>query len=252
MPPIRAAEFLEGAAAFAGVFQLLRLGLNRRQAALFAFVFFNGAGLLLLSSLPVASVLYFWSFIAYTTINWVLGFFAVREMFSLSMGAWPGIRTAARWALYATTALAAAISAAIGVSSWGAGPNGRSNLFYVEVADRSFLLTLAVIVAGLGFFLSRYPLHLPRNTYVSCGFFSCILLSQAAGDLIDSLSPLLYSNDIDIVCLLVCAVFYSGWALLLRPEAVAAGRVSFEKPDENELLGELEAMNRLLGRVGRR
>jgi hypothetical protein len=253
MPPIDAAEFLQGIAALAAAFRLLSLGLARRQTALFSFVLLNAANLLVLVSIPSDSPLYFWLFIGFTVVNWVAAFLAVRGMFGLSMGDYPGIRTAARWALYATTSLAALLALGIGASAWGAGRNGRSNLFYIEVADRSFLLTLAVIVVGLIFFLSRYPLHLLRNTYVSCAIFSGILLSQAAADLVDSLSPHLYSHGTDIAASLVCAAFYVAWAFLLRPEeAVAAARISFEAPDESALLGELEAMNRLLGRVGRR
>jgi len=253
MPPITVAELLQGVAALAAAVRLLSLGLARRQTALLSFVVFNCVTLLLFVSLRSSSPLYFWVFIAYTVLNWAAGFWAVREMFGLSMGAYPGIRTAARWALCATMALAGLLSAAVTVSSWGSGRNGRSNLFYIEVADRSFLFSLAVIVAGLIFFLSRYPLHLLRNTYVSCGFFSAILLCQAAADLFDSVSAHLYSYESDLAISLVCGVLYVGWtALLRREEAPANGRITFEKPDERELLGELEAMNRLLGRVGRR
>lgn len=253
MPPVKTAEFVEGVAALTAALRLLSLGLGRGQAALVSYLLFNAAAPLVLISLSTSSPVYFWSFIAYAIMNWIVGFRAVREMFTLSMSDYPGIRTAARWALWAITGLAALACIALTASSWGAGRNGRSNLFYVEVADRSFLFTMAAVAAGLVFFLSRYPLHLLRNTYVSCGFFSAVLLCEAAADLVDSVSSHLFSNDVDVAAALLCGVFYAGWALLLKPEtAVASGRISFEKPDENHLLGELEAMNRLLGRVGRR
>jgi hypothetical protein len=253
MPPIDVAEFLQGAAALAAAVRLLSLGLARHQAALFSFVLFNAVSQLFLFSLPVASALYFWSFVGYTVLNWVAGFLAVREMFALSMGAYPGIRTAARWALYAATTLSALLSLAITVSSWGAGRHGRSNLFYVEVADRSFVLTLSAIAGGLIFFLSRYPLDLLRNSYVSCGFFSAILLCQAFLDLVDSVRTHLFFHDFDTGVTLTCALLYTAWAACLRSEpALAPRRIGFEKPNESELLGELEAVNRLLGRMGRR
>ena len=251
------AEFLQSAAATFAVVRLVRLGLARKQPATCAFVIFNAVAPLLLVSLSFSSPLYFWMFIGYTALNWAASFAAVREMFALSMASYPGIRTAARWALYVLVAFSVLLSVGITGWNWGTGRDPSSNLFFVQVADRSILLTLAAIVAGLLLFLSRYPLHLPRNTYTSCIFFSGVLLCQAAVDLIDSFREYLFSYQADIAGAMIYAALYAGWAWRLKPETVPevaaeSRQISFEKPDEAELLRQLEAMNRLLIRVGRR
>jgi hypothetical protein len=251
MSSLSVAEFVQAAAAAAAAFRLLSAKLGRQQKALLLFISFNAVAQLSLAPLPVRSALYFWSFISYTVLNWAAGFLAVREMFSLSMGGYPGIRTAARWTLYVSISLALLLSLAITYSAWGPGRNGRSRLFYIQVADRSVLVTLIVIIGGLILFLSRYPLHLPRNTYVSFSFFSCILLCQALPDLIDSFGSQLFYFPVDIAGLWICAVLYCGWAYLLGPETSPV-RVSVRKVDETGLLRELEAMNAMLVRVGRR
>lgn len=76
-------------------------------------------------------------------------------------------------------------------------------------------------------------------------------------DLIDSFREYLFSYQADIAGAMIYAALYAGWAWRLKPETVPevaaeSRQISFEKPDEAELLRQLEAMNRLLIRVGRR
>jgi hypothetical protein len=250
MPAIYLAEFLQGAAAAVAAYRLLSAGLARTQWALFSFLVLNAAALAVLGSLPVASHPYFWIFIGYTALNWLVSCLAVREMFALSMGGYPGIRSAARWSLYLSVTVAVSLSFLM--AALAPTRNGRTNFFYIQLADRSIAFSLAVVVAGLLLFLSRYPLHLSRNTYVSCSFFSAILLCQAAVDLIDSLRTLLFSRYADTAEVLICGLAFLGWAAMVRPERESlSGRITFVRPDETELLRQLEAMNRLLTRVGR-
>jgi len=253
MPTLNEAELFQSAAAMVAAVRLLTLGLARRQNSLVSFLFVTALALLVLSFLAPASQEYFRVFLVSTVLFWLVSFQSVKEMFALSMIEYPGIRTAARWTLYVSLGTSFLVSAALTLSHWQRGPHGAVNLYYIQVADRVIVLTLAVIVAGLLFFLSRYPLHLSRNTYVSCGFFSAVFLCQAAADLIDTFDTRLYSTFFDTCEALLCGVLFVGWAVLLRSETAApACRVTFDAPRETDLLRQLDAMNRLLSRVGRR
>jgi hypothetical protein len=205
-----------------------------------------------LGSFPLKSSTYFWLYLASLGVNWVIDIFVVREMFALALGEYPGIRTAGRWAMYGATAVSVTASLAITTFFWNGGARGRSNLFYVEVVNRSVVFTLAVVVASILIFLSRYPLHLHRNTYISTSFFGAVLLSEAALMLVDSLSPHLYSDLVDRTQVSFVAACLVGWAVMLRPQTAGApARVSFETPAEQQLLRQLESFNSLLSRSGR-
>jgi hypothetical protein len=251
MPALSLAEFLQGAAAAAAALRLMAVGLVKAQSALLTFLVFNALGLSFLATLPLESHLYFWSFIAYSAIDWAVSLWAVREMFGLSLSQYPGIRTLARLTLYGAVCAGAVVSAtAVALQP---GRNGRTYFYYVQIADRSVVFSLAVVVLALIAFLSRYPLHLSRNTYISCSCFSAVLLCQAGGNLIDSFKTLLFSDSADMAEVLLCTAGFGVWAFLLRPaEEVSGARIGFDRPDENELLRQLDSMNRLLTRVGRR
>ena len=247
------AEYLEAVAAGVAAARLIRLHLARRQPALLAFLLSTAVVFLALASFPQASVVYFWLYVAAVPINWVVSVYVVREMCALVLDDYPGIRTAARWVMYVATGVAILSSLAMSVAFWNGGRHGESGLFYIEIVNRSVVFTLAVIVASILVFLSRYPLGLHRNTYVSTSFFSAVFLSEAAEMLVDSLSPHLHSAWVDETQLLFAAVCFAGWALMLRPETAGAPAiVSYENPADQELLQQLESFNALLARVGRR
>jgi len=155
--------------------------------------------------------------------------------------------------MYGAVSISALIAILATVFSGDGGLRGRSNLYYVMIADRSIVFTLAVVVAAIVLFLSRYPLHLQRNTYVSCGFFSAVFLSMAATLAIDAYAPHLFFRNVDIIQLLFSAGCFAGWAVMLRPSpAGEVMRVSFAAPHEHELLKQLDSLNNLLARSGRR
>jgi hypothetical protein len=253
MSPDSLADLLEATAACLAAARLFCLGLTKRQPALLTFLVEAALASFALSSLSTDSPAYFWVFISYVVVNWIVSVYVVREMFALALDGYPGIRTAGRWAMYGATGLSVAVCVAITKVFWNGGPRGESNLFYVQVVNRSVVFTLAVIVAAILVFLARYPLHLHRNTYVSTSFFSAVFLSEAAVMLVDNLSPHLYSHVVDRIQIVFVAACFLGWALMLRPQtAAASARVKFENSAEKELLQQLESFNSLLARAGRR
>ena len=100
--------------------------------------------------------------------------------------------------MYAGILLSVASSAAIAGIFWRGGAGKRDSfLFYLEVVQRSVVFSLALVIVTILFVLSRYPLHLGRNTYFSSLFFSLLFLSDAVRLLIDSLSLGLYNLYVD-------------------------------------------------------
>ena len=247
------ADLLQAAAASVTAGRLFSLGLAKRQSALFVYLVEIAVVAFALGNLPAASAAYFWLYIAYVAVNWVVSIYVVREMFALALDGYPGIRTAGRWSMYGATAISVTASLAITTMFWNGGAHGRSNLFYVQVVNRSVVFTLAVIVAAILVFLARYPLNLHRNTYVSTSFFSAVFLSEAAVMLVDSLNQHLYSAQVDRMQTIFVAACFIGWAVMLRPQTVMApARVRVENAAEKELLQQLESFNSLLARAGRR
>ncbi len=110
-----------------------------------------------------------------------------------------------------------------------------------------------VVIATILFFLSKYPLHLGRNTYVSSAFFSVLFLSDAARLLIDSLAPSLYVHSVDRTEGVIISLCLAGWVALLQPETarslVPAGVPSLH---EGQLLQQLDSLNQLMSRAARR
>jgi hypothetical protein len=247
------AEYLEAIAASVAAARLLRLSLAKKQPALLTFLLSTAVFYVALASFPQASAAYFWVYLVSLVLSWVVSIYVVREMFELALVDYPGIRTAGRWTMYGATGISVIVSLAVSVLFGKGGYRGHSGLFYLESVNRSVLFTLAAIVVSILVVLSRYPLHLHRNTYVSTSFFSAVFLSEAAEMMVDSLSPHLNLVWVDCTQILFASVCLVGWALMLRSETAAApARVSFENPTDQELLQQLESFNTLLARVGRR
>ncbi|MES1260537.1 MAG: hypothetical protein ABUS49_02285 [Acidobacteriota bacterium] len=209
-------------------------------------------GDIVLSSSAPNSPNYFWSYLIFQTAVLLTEVAVVRELFSLTMSEYPGIRTAARWMMYGALSVSAVSSFVLTTAFWGGGANGRSGLFYVLVLNRSIQFSLAVVVISFLVFLSHYPLHLHRNLYVSANFFGALFLMEAADSLVATLSPHLYSNLVDTTVVLLTSVLLAGWAGMLRASEAVAVAPAFDAPGERQLLLQLESLNNTLSRAGRR
>jgi hypothetical protein len=202
---------------------------------------------------PQHSFLYFWIYVASVPLEGIFGLMAVRELFSLLFARYPGIRTIGRWATYSGVALSMAASLVLTKVAWAGGARGRSGLFYIEVAQRSVVFSLAVVIATILYFLSRYPLHLGRNTNVSSAFFSVLFLAESVQLLIDSLQQALYNPWVDRLAGVFAALCLSTWALLLQPDVVPeSARFHVSTPHEDQLLQQLDSLNELMTRAARR
>jgi hypothetical protein len=253
-----ATELLQATAAAVTAGRLAYLGLGRRFPGVIAYLAFLAISDLAFGVLDQSSHLYFFVYVASTALESICNIFAVRELLTVTFASYPGIRTVGRWAMYLGIGVAAIVSVLITKYLWA---TGRATVlpklvvFYNEVAARSISLTLAVVVVTVIFVLSKYPLHLPRNIYISFAFFSALFLSDAARLFIDGLAPALSNNYADWSEAILSALLLASWAALLRAEepsgAAQAVRIAFSTPEEEHLLQQLKSLNNLMSRAGR-
>lgn len=245
---------MQAAAAAAAAARLIHLKFARRFPALVSWLVFLAGIDLCFGLLDRASPGYFWAYIVLETLKCALSIIAVRELFALTFSHYPGIRTGGRLAMYAGLVLALSISVPLTHFFWDGGPNGRSaDLFFFEVSQRSVVFTLALVIATILVFLSKYPLHLSENAQLSAVFFSILFLSEAVRLFIDSTAPKL-SNPLtdwpEALFVFACLV---SWAALLKPESARApARVTFSPPQDEHLLQQLDALNNLLTRASKK
>jgi hypothetical protein len=246
---------LAAAAASTGV-RLIYLSLAKRFPALLAYLVLLAVINFDFGLQNPTSALYFWSYLVLEPLKCVFSIFAVRELFALTFIHYPGIRTVGRWVMYAGVALALGISLLLTGFFWSGAAGGRahSHLFYLEVSQRSVVFTLAFVIVAILLFLSGYPLRLSRNTLVSGGFFSVLFLSEACQLLVDSLAPALHIHSVDWAGAVFVSASLIGWAALLTPEPQRApAQIRFSRPpEEDHLLQQLTALNRLMTRAARR
>lgn len=236
------------AAAFAAA-RLLHFRLRCRYPVLFSYLIVSTILYIVLSVLPVKSHAYYWAYIVAQPVTWCAAALAVREMFALIFKNYPGLQTAGRWALYGALALSVAVSVVLARTFHASDDPSAPQLIYILHLDRSIGLTLTVTIVILMLFLSRYPLHLDRNTYVASGFFSAMFLAVGAVKLIDSISKDLYFVYADYAEVAFATLCFVGWGLMLRPaEQPAPARSVVNKPREAELLQQLESLNQILSR----
>jgi hypothetical protein len=185
-------------------------------------------------------------------VEWFAGTWCVVHLLDKVFENYPGIRTLGRWATWGATTIAVATTLTVARVFWSGAIGGKPTLFYFEVVDRSVLLSLALVVILTLAFLSRYPMELQMNSWVSVTGFSAVILSLAGARLADSMAQYLTSMRIDIAQLVFEMCVYFVWAAALRrEEAHAPSRVIFHRDGEAELVAQLEAMNGILRGAGR-
>jgi hypothetical protein len=247
-------EFVQAAAAFAALARLAYLNLTRQFRALAWYLGLLSLSHVLAGALSRQSVTYFWYYFALTPLESVAGIFAVRELIALIFADYPGIRTVGRWALYAGVLFSVGLSFALTRWFWYEGPQPRIKwgVFYMEAAERSITFSLAIAIVAILFTLSKYPLNLGRNTYLSCAFFSAIFLTDAARLLIDSSQRLLFYELAETAAAISISACFFAWTFLLRAQTARVPRVAVPTAHEDRLLHQLESLNSLMIRAARR
>jgi hypothetical protein len=120
--------------------------------------------------------------------------------------------------------------------------------------ERGITLSLVAFIIVMLYFISRYPIKLPRNNVVLCMLYSIWFLGDSAVLLIGTFLPRRYVWAENNAIALLEIGSYLGWTLLLsRTGEFQETRVRRDvtPADERLLIGELNAMNDMLLRAGR-
>jgi len=196
--------------------------------------------------------LYVTEFAFAVPLNALLMILAVIELFGLVFSRYPGIRTVGRRAVFVSVAVSVSLTYAV-VTVFGQYGGKRGNSFNTMLIERSTVFTLALFILIVLFFLSRYPMRMPRNFTVSCSLFCTVFLSEAFVLFLETTSrrgP--YMPDLDsaqVIVSIVCLLF---WAFLLQPASAEEPKENTpELESEQQLLAQLESLNRLLSRAAR-
>jgi len=159
--------------------------------------------------------------------------------------------------IYGAVSASAITSLALTAALWGTGPDGKGHLFYMLILHRSLQFSLAIVIVSILLFISHFPIELRRNIYISGYIFSAIFLLDATDTLVATLSAKLFWWQADMAETALLGFCFIAWAVLLRREEIVPRTVRFRvhKDDVHkgdELLRQLESLNRTLSRVGRR
>jgi hypothetical protein len=245
-------EICESGAAVLVAARLIHLRLARTFPAMFGWLTLLALSDTAFLLLGARSTGYFAVYNASVIVQCIFNVLVVRELFSIVFRDYPGISSVGRWATYGGVGLAVAGSLLLSIMFRHSGDHGSTFLSFIEVANRSIVFGLTIVIATILFVLSRYPLNLNRNIYVSSSFFSALLLAEAARLLLDNLTPYLFNLAIDESEAGFSAICLIGWAFFLQSSPHSA-RQSAPPPSrhDDQLLRQLTALNQLLGRTVR-
>jgi hypothetical protein len=196
---------------------------------------------------------YFYTYVVSELILLVLHLLVVWEMFSVIFEQYKGIRSLSRWVMgIAATLSAIASSGIMAVTVTGQRSFAKKTLPLLNNVERAEASALVLFILILLFFISRYPIKLPRNIVVHSAAYSVYFLSSAAGLLLfNSLSPhAAHFANAFMTC--IQAGCYLAWGLLLSREGertVTKVRQNLSPERERILIGELDALNATLLRA---
>ena len=230
--------------------RLIVLGLTRRQPALLGVLCFRCLMAFLSLIVPLSSAFYFWAYVVLTPLDGPASLMAVRESLGLVLHQYPGIRSFSQWTMYGAVAVALFASIVLSAAYWRGG-EAHTNLYYIEVVNRSFTFALAVVVTSLLLFLSHYRLDLSRNRLVSSVAFGCVVLAEAVTLFIDSNSKDWNAPTIDAINVVFSSVCIAVWGFLLQRETVSESRPPREpRPGDEQRLRQLRALDDFVSRAG--
>jgi hypothetical protein len=198
---------------------------------------------------------YFYTYVPSELVLLVLHVLVVWELFSVIFQQYKGLRSLSRWVMGIAAAISASISLGIlAVTATGQRFITKRGVLYLSNAERSEASALVLFILILLFFISRYPIKLPRNNVVHSAIFSIYFLSDAAGLLLFSSLSARGAHLANSFMTCIQAGCYLAWGLLLSREGertVTKVRQNLSPERERILIRELDALNETLLRASR-
>jgi hypothetical protein len=233
--------------------RVLQLGLHRIYPFFFAFLcapLIPQAVLLLYGS---DSHRYAGVWLYTEPVRNILYILVVWELFSVIFRNYAGLRSLSRWVMGVAAGIAP-IGLVLTFAASGSRLFFRSGLTVIRF-ERGIAFGLVIFIIILLYFISRYPIQLPRNNVILAMLYSIWFLGDAAILLLSSFVPEAWGYSMVNGLLAILEISsYIGWALLLSKageyqETRVRQHISPER--EFALIGELNAMNEVLLRAGR-
>jgi hypothetical protein len=187
-------------------------------------------------------------------VRTVLYILVVWELFSVIFRNYAGLRSLSRWVMGIAAAIAPVGLILTWVASESAVQKSQRALMVLRF-ERGVAFGLVIFIVIMLYFISRYPIRLPKNAVAHTILYSVWFMGDAA--LLLAASFMNQHPGIEIVNtgLAILEIgSYIGWTLLLSKEGEfqeTRVRRTISPETEQALIGELDAMNAMLLRAGR-
>lgn len=195
---------------------------------------------------------YFYIYAAVEPIMEFFYVFVVLELFSKIFRNYPGLRSLSRLVLGVGGALAP-VGFVLAVAAPGVAIFSSKYLTKMVAFQRGLDMTLVIFILLMLFFISRYPIRLPRNTIVHCTIYCIWFLGEAfvflGSSLLSGASVYLVNVSLSVLQVGCCL----GWAMMLSREGETREtriRQRISRQQEESLIHQLGTLNSLLLRVG--
>lgn len=143
--------------------------------------------------------------------------FVVLELFSKVFKDYPGLRSLSRWVLGLAGAIAP-LGFVLNLFAPGASVFSSKTLIRLVGFERGVDSGLVIFIAPILFFISRYPIRLPKNTLVHRAIYCIWFLGDAAVLLSASFPPRGAAYHLNNILAILQIACYLGWAVLLSKD----------------------------------
>jgi hypothetical protein len=187
-------------------------------------------------------------------LNWILYILVVREMYGRAFAGYPGISSLARWAAYASAALAVILCVGLAIVSPIQNWPHQQIFASIAIWEKFVSFALAAFIALMVFIVSRYPIGLDFNmvssiTIFAIYFFGSFIFLQIGA--IGSSGAIEFQTAGLFVLSSIC---FASWGLCLRRPAQVPSvraRIGSKPLEEQRLLEQLAFLNNMLVKSAR-
>jgi len=272
MPPVDAIltylAWVTLAAFFVLYLRLRQQRLHHVYRVFAAFVLFRAARDLALVALPalwygvhhlpyvrLSNNVYAWVWVLTEPAMWLLHMLVVLELYSLVLQNYKGLASMSRWVMLAGITIAVVLSSATLPAEMSHSAEHYTVLRWVFVASRGVHASLVIFVLFITAFLAWFPVPLNRNVVLYSMVYALYFITDTLAEMAYNLlgmgarSAVDFAHDgVELLCLGVWIVFLNRAG---EAKPVVVGH-AWTARHEDELMGQLAAINTSLTRSARR
>jgi len=235
------------------VARLIQLRLVRVYPFFFSFLCIPLALQAVVVTYGPGSLAFFWSWWCLEPLRNISYILVVWELFSAVFRNYAGLRSLSRWVMGLAAAFAP-VGLVLTMLAPGSKIVSKTMTFRLVRFERGITFGLVIFIIILLYFISKYPIKLPRNNVVLCILYTIWFLGDSAFLLTASFLPKGHEDIMNDGLAVFEIGSYLGWAVLLSKTGEyqeTRVRQNISREREQVLIGELTAMNEVLLRAGR-